>query len=122
MDNEYSSIATSLITSKEELKTADVKSALLEEEQQKGGPGTEITLYSNGINNDGKGPGGRRGPHWEDRDHCEGLIDNRICYRCRCTGHISRHCKAVKTADGKGINGLPTKEISQYASLADACY
>ena len=32
LDNEYSSIATSLITSKEELKTTDVKSALLEEE------------------------------------------------------------------------------------------
>ena len=32
LDNEYSSIATSLIASKEELKTADVKSALLEEE------------------------------------------------------------------------------------------
>ena len=32
LDNEYSSIATSLITSKEELKTADVKSALLKEE------------------------------------------------------------------------------------------
>jgi hypothetical protein len=33
LDNEYSSPATSLITSKEELKTTDVKSALLEEER-----------------------------------------------------------------------------------------
>ena len=32
LDNEYLSIATSLIALKEELKTADVKSALLEEE------------------------------------------------------------------------------------------
>ena len=122
LDNEYSSIATSLIASKEELKTTDVKSALLKEERRKGGPGTEITLYSNSINNDGKGPGRHRGPHWEDQDRCEGLIDNRICYCCRYTRHISQHCKAVKTADGKDINDLPTKEISQYASLADACY
>ena len=32
LDNEYSSIATSLIESKEKLKTTDVKSALLKEE------------------------------------------------------------------------------------------
>ena len=119
LDNEYSSIATSLITSKEELKTTDVKSALLEEEWRKRGPGTEITLYSNGINNDGKGPDRHRGPN---QDHCEGLIDNHICYRCKHARHISWHCKAIKTADGKDINDSPTKEMSQYASLGDACY
>jgi hypothetical protein len=119
LDNEYSSIASSLVASKEELTTADVKSALFEEERRKGGPGTETALYSNGINNDGKGPGGRRGPN---RDRREGLIDNRTCYRCGRTGHISRNCKAVKTADGEDISDPPTNEISQYASLGDMYY
>ena len=62
--------------------------------------GTEITLYSNGINNDGKGPGGRRGPH---QDHREGLIDNPIAYVIAVDApHISHNiAKPSKQLMGK---------------------
>ena len=124
LDNEYSSIAASLIASKDELKITEVKSALLEEEQRKGGApgGLEIgtSLYSNGIKNDGKGPPGRKGPN---RDRREGFVDNQACYRCGRTGHISRYCRATKTIDGKEINEDTGKETSSLAiSLNDLAY
>ena len=106
LDNEYSSIAASLTSTKGELKISEVTSALIEEEQRRGGGPTvdsAISLYSN----NGYGPPGRRGPH---QDKMEGLSDNRKCFRCGRTGHISRDCHARKTFDGKDITSEMEKE------------
>ena len=107
MDNEYSSIAASLTATKGELKVSEVTSALIEEEQRRGGGPTidpATSLYSN------SGPHGRRGPH---RDIREGFSDNRKCFRCGRTGHILRDCHAKKTFDGKDITSEMEKEIQE---------
>jgi hypothetical protein len=106
LDNEYSSIAASLTATKGDLKVSEVTSTLIEEEQRRGGGPTvepAISLYSN----NGSGPPGRRGPH---RDRREGFSDNRTCFRCGRTGHISRDCRAKKTFDGKDITSEMEKE------------
>ncbi|KAJ3495365.1 hypothetical protein NLJ89_g10636 [Agrocybe chaxingu] len=101
LDKEYSSIAASLSAGKTDLKVGEVVSALLEEEQRKGGaPDVVTALYSNGINNNGRGPPGRRGPN---RDRREGIIETRTCYLCGYKGHILKDCRATKTKDGKVI-------------------
>ena len=104
LDNEYSSIAASLTATKGDLKVSEVTSALIEEEQRRGGGPTfdsATSLYSN------NGPHGRKGPHRE------GFSDNRKCFRCGRTGHISRNCHAKKTSDGKDITSEMEKEARE---------
>jgi gag-polypeptide of LTR copia-type len=105
LDNEYSSIAASLTASKGELKVSEVISALIEEEQRRGGGPTDraISLYSN----NGLSPHGRKGPHRE------GFLDNRKCFRCGRIGHISCNCHAKKTFDGKYITSKMDKEAHE---------
>ena len=114
LDNEYSSIASTLMASKSEFKVADVASALLEEEQRKGGApppsiDADLALYGNG----------RRGPH---RDQREGNTDTRTCYRCGRTGHISRFCTAKRTHDGKEIGEQSGIAYDVNGSLNDVAY
>jgi hypothetical protein len=108
LDNEYSSIAASLMATKGDLKVSEVTSTLMEEEQRrKGGAVNPATsLYSNY----GSGPHGRRGPY---RDRREGFSDNCTCFRCGRAGHISRDCHAKKTFDGKDITSEMEKEARE---------
>ncbi|KAF5315192.1 hypothetical protein D9619_006932 [Psilocybe cf. subviscida] len=134
LDNEYSSIAASLTSTKGDLKVSEVSSMLLEEEQRKGGAPPSITLYSNGLTNDGRGPPTRRGPQSARR---EGYAHILVCYRCGRTGHIARYCTAKRMHDGKEIpenwnsddkdSDDTKKEKSSYAytvneSLNDSVY
>lgn len=95
LHDEYSSVAASLMTSKDELKIADVTSALLEEEQRKGGPAQiegGIALFGqNGPTNV------RTGTH-------------RNCFRCGRPGHRIRECRAIRDMDGKQISSAMEKE------------
>lgn len=119
LDNEYSSIASTLMASKSEFKVADVASALLEEEQRKGGappPSVDgITLMGKSSNHPhfGTGPPGRRGPH---RDAREGI--KRTCYRCRRTGHLIKDCRAVRDIEGNPIPEEDEPQKNEKSSFA----
>ena len=106
LDNEYSSIAASLIASKGDLKVSEVTSALIEEEQRRGTSKIDpaMSLYSN------NGPHGQRGPN---QDRREGFSDYRKCFHCGRTRHISRDCHAKKTFDGKDITPEMDKDAHE---------
>ena len=119
LDNEYSSIASTLMASKSEFKVADVTSALLEEEQRKGGapPPSVDTIALMGKSSDhphfGTGPPGRRGPYRDARDGIK-----RACYRCGRTGHTFKFCRAGRDINGKPIPDDEESKEDEKSSLA----
>ena len=119
LDNEYSSIASTLMASKSEFKVADVTSALLEEEQRKGGapPPSVDTIALMGKSSDhphfGTGPPGRRGPYRDARDGIK-----RTCYRCGRTGHTFKFCRAGRDINGKPIPDDKESKEDEKSSLA----
>jgi hypothetical protein len=91
LDNKYSSIAASLTTTKDELKVADVRSALLEEERRNGDFITSSDLTTTLMGRDGNS-------------------HRRNCYRCGRPGHLIKDCRAVRDVDGKQISTKMEKE------------
>jgi hypothetical protein len=114
LDDDYSSIAASLTTGKDELKVADITSALLEEERRKGGA-TSADLATTLMG----------------RDRNSRQSTTRNCYRCGRPGHIIKDCRAVRDIDGKHIstkmeqealNNLKEKSSFATYSLNDVAY
>ena len=103
-------LAQSLTASKGDLKVFEVTSTVMEEEQRRmeGAVDLAISLYSN----NGSRPHGHRGPYWDRR---EDFLDNRTCFHCGRTGHISHDCHAKKTIDGKDITSKMEKKLMKKA-------
>ncbi len=119
LDNEYSSIASTLMASKSEFKVADVTSALLEEEQRKGGapPPSVDTIALMGNHRTTRTLGqdrlAERGPHRDARDGIK-----RSCYRCGRTGHTFKFCRAGRDVNGKLIPDDEEPKENEKSSLA----
>ena len=95
LNNEYSSVASTLMATKEELKVSEVTSALLEEERRKDGPSI---LDPANISLMGRSNG--RHPYWGTGPP----VRSPTCFRCGRKGHVLRDCTAKKHANGGEIS------------------
>jgi hypothetical protein len=91
LDSSYSSIASTLMASKEELKVSDVASTLFEEEQRKGGP-----------------------PDRGSRSVALTGRDSRACFRCGRRRHRMADCNARRDVDGRTITPHMEEEARKY--------